>query len=42
VQGLSLKADVAAELFKKYPIVMKLEYPLSYSEKPPLDHTRSR
>lgn len=42
VQGLSLKADVAAELFKKYPIVMKLEYSLPYSEKPPLDHILSK
>jgi len=41
VQGLSLKADVAAELFKKYPIVMKLQYSLSYSEKTPLDHILS-
>ena len=42
VQGLSLKADVAAELFKKYPIVTKLEYSLSFPEKPPLDHILSK
>jgi hypothetical protein len=42
VQGLSFKADVAAELFQKYPIAMKLEYSLSYSENPPLDHILTR
>ena len=42
VQGLSLKAYVAAELFKKYTTVMKLEYSLLYSEKPSLDHILSK